>query len=99
MRLSATGRRQKVESGGLIILILNKKRNLADHHALRQFFPAIDFVEKSHCTLVAGMLARGLAKRLQPYRQLGATVFELVIALTKALSFLRRGLVRRGFGS
>src|SRR5215475_1108959 len=29
VRLSATGRRQKVEGGGLTILIINKKRNLA----------------------------------------------------------------------
>ena len=33
MRLSATGRRQKVESGVLTILILNKKQNLAGHQA------------------------------------------------------------------
>jgi len=32
MRLSATGRRQKVESGEPIILILNKKRKPAGHH-------------------------------------------------------------------
>ena len=31
MRLSATGRRQKVESERLTILILNKKQNLAGY--------------------------------------------------------------------
>ena len=60
---------------------------LKHRHTLRQFFPAIDFVEQSHCAFVSGMFARGAAERLQPRRQCGATVFKLIIALAKALPF------------